>query len=89
MYENLGARVLPAGLNAGLFWPRQSMRLYKGTCILEFLPVIEPGLDGDKFAEKLSSMIEASSNAFMAEAMSDPEFDGKGRFETAAASARI
>ena len=80
MYENLEARVLPAGLNAGLFWPRQSFRLYKGTCILEFLPVIEPGLSAAEFSNSLAEQIEASSNALMAEALDDPEYDGRQRF---------
>ncbi len=77
MYENLGARVLPAALNSGLFWPRNSMRLYKGTCVLEFLPVIEPGLEGKEFSETLSSSIEEKSNALMDEVHHDPEFDGR------------
>ena len=80
MYENLDARVLPAALNSGLFWPRNSMRLYKGTCVLEFLPVIEPGLGSKEFSEKMASTIEDASNALMHEAQQDPEFDGKGAF---------
>lgn len=80
MYENLEARVLPVGMNAGLFWPRQSWRVYQGTCILEFLPVIEPGLAPDEFSRKMASEIENSSNALMAEAEADPEYDGRGIF---------
>lgn len=81
MYDNLNVRILPAALNSGLFWPRNSLRLYKGTCILEFLPVIEPGLQQKEFSEKLASSIEEHSNALMAEAQKDPEFDGKDAFK--------
>jgi len=81
MYENLDARILPVALNSGLFWPRNGMRLYRGTCILEFLPVIEPGLEQKEFSSKLASVIEAKSNALMEEAQNDPEFDGKEVFK--------
>lgn len=87
MYQNAQTRVLPAALNSGLFWPRNGIRLYKGTCVLEFLPVIEPGLPIEEFSEKMQSVIEDKSNALMAEAEQDPEFDGKGRLNKAATSA--
>lgn len=80
MYQNTGARVLPVALNSGLFWPRNGFLLHKGTCVLEFLPIIEPGLSVDEFSKKMETVIEAKSNALMAEAEADPEFDGKGRF---------
>lgn len=80
MYENLDARILPAALNSGLFWPRNGLRLYKGTCVLEFLPVIEPGLAPKKFSETLATEIETKSNALMEEAHQDAEFDGKDAF---------
>lgn len=87
MYTNLDAAVLPVALNAGLFWPRKGSRLHKGTCILEFLPVIEPGLEGEEFAEELVSRIETKTNELMVEAEQDPEFDGKGKFPSPASSA--
>ena len=76
MYVHANTKVLPAALNSGLFWPRRGWMLYKGTCILEFLPVIEPGLDGKEFASKLETVIEEKSNALMQEAVDDPEFNG-------------
>ncbi|MEM8648963.1 MAG: 1-acyl-sn-glycerol-3-phosphate acyltransferase [Pseudomonadota bacterium] len=76
MYSSINVRVLPIALNSGLFWPRKGWRLYKGTIIVEFLPVIEPGLSGDQFSKHMQDMIEDTSNALMAEAQADPEFDG-------------
>lgn len=77
MYTNVNARVLPAALNSGLFWPRRGWMLYKGTCVLEFMPVIEPGLEGKEFAAKLEATIEEKTNALMQEAANDPEFTGQ------------
>jgi len=77
MYTNVNARVLPAALNSGLFWPRRGWMLYKGTCVLEFMPVIEPGLDGKDFAKKLETTIEEKTSQLMQEAANDPEFTGQ------------
>lgn len=77
MYTNVNARVLPAALNSGLFWPRRGWMLYKGTCVLEFMPVIEPGLEGKEFSEKLEKTIEDKTTALMQEAANDPEFTGQ------------
>ena len=77
MYTNANARILPVALNSGLFWPRRGWMLYKGTCILEFLPVIEPGIEQKAFAAKLEKVIEEKTNALMQEAANDPEFTGQ------------
>ena len=68
LYTELQANVLPVALNSGLFWPRKSPTLYPGTIIMEFLPVIEPGLDRDAFAAVLEDRIEEASNNLIAEA---------------------
>jgi len=81
MYNTIGARVLPMALNSGLFWPRNSLRLYKGTCVMEFLPIIEPGLEQTEFAETLETRIESATAKLLAEAEADPEFDGKDVFK--------
>ena len=80
MYENVDARVLPVALNSGLFWPRNGTRLYKGTSVLEFLPVIEPGLNPKNFTQKMIDSIENKTSELLAEAENDSEFDGKGKF---------
>ncbi len=77
MYENVEARVLPAALNSGLFWPRRGWMLYKGTCVLEFLPIFEPGLPPKDFTNKLETVIEAKTKELVDEAALDPEFTGQ------------
>ena len=77
MYQHAHARILPAALNSGLFWPRKGWKLYKGTCVLEFLPVIDPGMEPEEFSKNLEQAIEEKTNALMAEAASDPEFTGQ------------
>ncbi|MGI9353273.1 MAG: lysophospholipid acyltransferase family protein [Rhizobiaceae bacterium] len=81
MYENIGVPVVPMALNSGLFWPRQGMRLYKGTTILEFLPSIDPGLKANEFTKELINSIETKTSELLLEAQNDPEYDGK-RIET-------
>lgn len=83
LYTNLNARVVPVALNSGLFWPRREKRLYKGTIIMEFMPVIEPGLSQDEFSSILMESIEAKTAELLKEAEADPEFDGRGRFVSA------
>lgn len=77
MYTNVNARVLPAALNSGLFWPRRGWMLYKGTCVLEFMPVIEPGLEGKEFSAKLEKTIEDKTSALIEETAKDSEFTGQ------------
>lgn len=74
MYDAMQARVLPVALNSGLFWPRGRSKLYPGTCVLEFMPVIEPGLEPEKFAEQLQETIESKTAELIAEARRDPVY---------------
>ncbi len=68
MYSQIGCSVLPVALNSGLFWPRQSFLRYPGTIIMEFLPMIEPGLELDEFRERLENDVEKATNQLMMEA---------------------
>ncbi len=68
MYIETGCRVLPAALNSGLFWPRQSFLRYPGTITLRFLPMIEPGLSLDEFRQRLENDIENATNRLMVDA---------------------
>jgi len=74
MYNNMEADVLPVALNSGLFWPRNGFKLRRGTCVMEFLPVIKSGLSQDEFSEKLVNAIETKTNELLAEAEADPEY---------------
>ncbi len=73
IYSATGARCVPVALNTGVFWPRRSFRKYPGRVVIEFLPVIEPGLRRGEFLKVLETRIESASNALIAAAVAaDP-----------------
>ncbi|MCB9997759.1 MAG: 1-acyl-sn-glycerol-3-phosphate acyltransferase [Hyphomicrobiales bacterium] len=73
LYSSLNARVVPVALNTGLFWPRRSFLRNPGVAVIEFLPVIEPGLPREEFSQRLESAIENGTQALVEEALSvDP-----------------
>lgn len=73
LYRELGCRVLPVAINAGLYWPRRGWRLYPGTVVVSFLPPIEPGLEPNAFHRLLTERIEAASDHLILEvARTDP-----------------
>ena len=74
LYTEINPRVLPVALNSGLFWRRNSFMRYPGTIIMEFLPLIEPGLKKDAFSRTLEETIETHTAKLLAEAENDPEF---------------
>ncbi len=67
LYSQLNVPCVPFGLNAGLFWPRRKFLRFPGTIILEFLPVIPPGLRRADFQNQLITAIETSTKALVAE----------------------
>lgn len=69
LYLTLNARVLPVALNTGLFWPRRSFLRNPGVAIIEFLPVIEPGLQREEFSLQLQEAIEGGTRALVDEAL--------------------
>ena len=69
VYSDTGARCLPVALNAGLFWPRRSFLRRPGTVLVQFLPVIEPGVEKAAFLTLLQSQLEAATNALIAESV--------------------
>lgn len=72
LYDSLQANILPVALNSGLYWPKKSFMVYPGTIVMEFLPVIEPGLTREQFAEELERRIETASQRLNAEAAASP-----------------
>ncbi|SHM94143.1 lysophospholipid acyltransferase family protein [Roseibium suaedae] len=72
LYRDLKCQVLPVALNAGVYWPRKSLRLYPGTVIVEILPPIQPGLATNVFHETMVNMIETVSDALIEEARKEP-----------------
>ena len=61
LYRQLSIPVVPVALNSGVFWSRQSIRRKPGTIVLEYLPVIEPGLNRKDFMAQLEAAIEPAS----------------------------
>lgn len=68
LYRDLECRCLPVALNSGLYWPRRKFLRYPGTVVIEFQPVIEPGMDIRAFQGHLCNTIEAASNRLIVEA---------------------
>jgi 1-acyl-sn-glycerol-3-phosphate acyltransferase len=67
VYSGLDVPCLPIGLNAGLYWPRRSLKLRTGKVIVEILPPIPSGLDRAVFFARMQDEIEQSSNRLLAE----------------------
>ena len=72
MYKALDLPVLPVALNSGLYWRRREFARRPGTVIVEFLPVIEPGLDDEAFMQRLQGAIEPASDRLIREALAGP-----------------
>ena len=70
LYSGLDVPCLPIGLNSGLYWPRRSLKLTRGTILVEILPPIASGLPRDEFFSRIQAAIETSSNALLAEGRS-------------------
>ena len=58
LYQATGLPVLPVALNSGHIWPRNSWLKYPGRVTVEFLDLIEPGLDRKRFMATLKKRIE-------------------------------
>jgi 1-acyl-sn-glycerol-3-phosphate acyltransferase len=61
LYEALGIPCVPVALNSGYFWPRRSIMRRPGTIVVEFLPVIPPGLPRAEFKALLQDRIETAT----------------------------
>ena len=70
LYEELGQPCMPIACIVGLFWGRLGIYKKPGKAIIEFLPVIMPGLERDTFLSTLELTIETRSNELMNEVTS-------------------
>ncbi len=68
LYQEIGTPVVPVACNVGVFWPRQRIYRQPGVAVIEFLPVIEPGLPLRDFLTEIESVLETRSDALMREA---------------------
>ena len=60
---------LPVAVNTGLFWRRRGFLRRPGVAVIEYLPVIPPGLDRATFSKRLLSTIETACDRLNAEAV--------------------
>lgn len=67
IYEQTGQSCVPAATNVGLFWPRQGVLRKPGLAVVEFLPALPPGLPREEFRTRVREVIEARSDALLAE----------------------
>jgi 1-acyl-sn-glycerol-3-phosphate acyltransferase len=87
VYAETGAPLLPVALNSGVFWPRRSFIRRPGKVLVEFLPVIEPGLDAATALKEIADRIETATNRLVAESLSrDPGLASAIKIETAKAA---
>ncbi len=68
LYEEMGTPCVPVACNVGVFWPRRRIYRAPGTAVVEFLPVIPPGLPLREFMARLEEEVEGASDRLMAEA---------------------
>lgn len=68
LYQQLGQPCVPAATNVGIFWPRHGILRKPGVAVVEFLPVIAPGLGVAEFTATLERVVESNSDRLMAEA---------------------
>ncbi len=68
LYQQTGQPCVPAATNVGVFWPRHGILRRPGLAVVEFLPVIEQGLETGAFMSQLEEVVETNSNRLMAEA---------------------
>lgn len=68
LYEQMGQPCAPVATNVGVLWPKRGLLRKPGVAVVEFLPVIEPGLSRDDFMQQLEDAVESRSDALMAEA---------------------
>jgi 1-acyl-sn-glycerol-3-phosphate acyltransferase len=73
LYAATEVPCLPVAVNTGLFWRRRGFLRRPGVAVIEYLPVIAPGLDRAAFSKRLQSTIEAACDRLNAEAVTkDP-----------------
>jgi 1-acyl-sn-glycerol-3-phosphate acyltransferase len=61
LYGALDLPCVPFALNSGHFWPRRQFLRWPGTIVVEFLPVIGPGLARRDFQRVLEEVVETTT----------------------------
>ncbi len=66
MYKQLGVPLVPAALNSGLFWPRNTMQRYPGLLTIKLMNAIPSGEDPRAVQIQLQELIEVETNRLVA-----------------------
>ena len=69
IYAETGAPCLPVAVNTGLFWRRRTFLRRPGVAVIEYLPLIAPGLGRAAFTRELQSAIETACARLNSEAV--------------------
>ena len=69
LYAETGVACLPVAVNTGLFWRRHGFLRRPGVAVIEYLPVIPPGLDRATFGKRLQTTIETACERLNQEAV--------------------
>jgi 1-acyl-sn-glycerol-3-phosphate acyltransferase len=73
LYAKAGVPCLPVAVNTGLFWRRREFLRRPGVAVIEYLPVIPPGLKRPAFNRALQGAIESACDRLNEEAIArDP-----------------
>jgi 1-acyl-sn-glycerol-3-phosphate acyltransferase len=67
LYKDLNLPVVPVALNSGLHWGRHKFERPPGTIVVEFQPIIPPGLERKEFMARLRDAIALRTEALVAE----------------------
>lgn len=68
IYEQLDQACIPVATNVGYFWPKRGVLRKPGTCVVEFLDPIAPGMPVKEFMAHLEEVVESRSDALLEEA---------------------
>jgi 1-acyl-sn-glycerol-3-phosphate acyltransferase len=71
LYAETGVACLPVAVNTGLFWRRRGFLRRPGLAVIEYLPLIPPGIDRAAFGKRLQSTIEMACDRLNAEAVAN------------------
>lgn len=67
LYEQMDQPCVPVATNVGHFWPRRGLFRRPGVAVCEFLEPIAPGMEKEAFMAHLEEVVEAKSDALLAE----------------------
>ena len=65
LYKFLNIPCVPVALNSGVYWETKGLKRNKGKIIVKFIEPIKPGLDREKFEEKLEIAIEGETKTLI------------------------